>query len=114
MTERVSCNLTMKEARILADALPVEEMVQNLADFLKVFGDPTRIRVLFLLQDRELCVHDICAVLDIQQATISHLLKILRQARLVRHRKEGKMVFYTINDEHIESLLTLGLEHIGE
>jgi DNA-binding transcriptional ArsR family regulator len=84
MTDGASCNLTAEEARILADSLPVEEMVQDMADFLKVFGDPTRVRILFLLRDRELCVHDICAVLDMQQATISHQLKTLRQARLVR------------------------------
>ena len=114
MTGQASCNLTEKEAKTLAESLPVEEMVQDLADFLKVFGDPTRIRILFLLQDRELCVHDICAVVNMQQATISHQLKILRQARLVRYRKEGKMIFYTINDEHIDTLLKLGLEHIGE
>ena len=89
-------------------------MVQDLADFLKVFGDPTRVRVLLLLRNRELCVHDICAVLDMRQATISHQLKILRQARLVRYRKEGKMVFYTINDKHIDALLNVGLEHIKE
>ena len=108
MVDQASCNLTTEEARNLADSLPVEEMVQELADFLKVFGDPTRIRVLFLLRDRELCVHDICEV------TISHQLKTLRQALLVRHRKEGKMVFYTINDDHIDALLNVALEHIKE
>ena len=114
MVDQASCNLTTEEARNLADSLPVEEMVQELADFLKVFGDPTRIRVLFLLRDRELCVHDICEVLDMRQATISHQLKTLRQALLVRHRKEGKMVFYTINDDHIDALLNVALEHIKE
>jgi ArsR family transcriptional regulator, lead/cadmium/zinc/bismuth-responsive transcriptional repressor len=114
MVKGASCNLTVEEARTLAESLPIEEMVQDLADFLKVFGDPTRVRILFLLRGRELCVHDICAVLDMQQATISHQLKTLRQARLVRHRKEGKMVFYTINDNHIDALLKVALEHIGE
>ena len=114
MIDRASCNLTVEEARVLADSIPVDEMVQELADFLKVFGDPTRIRVLFLLRDRELCVHDICTVLEMRQATISHQLKILRQTRLVRHRKEGKMVFYTIDDNHISALLKVGLEHIKE
>ena len=114
MVDQAPCNLTTEEAQSLADSLPVEEMIQDLAEFLKVFGDPTRIKVLFLLRDRELCVHDICTVLEMRQATISHQLRILRQERLVRHRKEGKMVFYTINDNHIDALLKVGLEHIEE
>ena len=112
--EKKSCNLTAGEAEVLSRGLPGEEVVRDLSDFLKVFGDPTRIRILFLLRERELCVHDVCAVLNMQQAAISHQLKILRQARLVRYRKEGKMVFYTINDRHISELLKMGLEHIEE
>jgi ArsR family transcriptional regulator, lead/cadmium/zinc/bismuth-responsive transcriptional repressor len=114
MVEKKSCNLTTGEAEVLSRGLPVEGIIRDLSDFLKVFGDPTRIRIIFLLRDRELCVHDIGAVLNMQQAAISHQLKILRQARLVRYRKEGKMVFYTINDRHISELLQLGLEHIEE
>lgn len=114
MKDVEACNLTEEEVTAISDKLPLEEAVQDLSDFLKVFGDPTRIRILFLLRDRELCVHDICSVLNMQQATISHQLKMLRQARLVRYRKEGKMVFYTTNDTHIDAILKLGLEHIEE
>lgn len=114
MTDVESCNLSTDEIGSIVESLPVEEEIKDLADFLKVFGDPTRIRILFLLKDRELCVHDICAVLRMQQATISHQLKLLRQARLVRYRKEGKMVFYTLNDKHIDAILHLGLEHVEE
>ena len=107
-------HLSEAEAQKLADLLPDGDTITDLAEFLKVFGDPTRIRILFLIRDRELCVHDIGAVLEMQQATVSHQLKILRQARLVRYRKEGKMVFYTLNDTHIDALLKVGLEHIEE
>lgn len=114
MTDVASCNLTNDEVRVLSNTFPPDEVVQDLAAFLKVFGDPTRMRILFLLRERELCVHDICAVLKMQQATVSHQLKILRQARLVRYRKDGKMVFYTIDDSHIGAILKLGLEHVEE
>ncbi|MBN1685052.1 MAG: winged helix-turn-helix transcriptional regulator [Spirochaetales bacterium] len=114
MADVDACNLTENEVKILADRLPIEEVLQDLSDFLKVFGDPTRIRILFLLRDRELCVQDICAVLNMQQAAISHQLKLLRQARLARYRREGKMVFYTLNDNHIGAILNLGLEHVEE
>ena len=114
MADVGSCNLTAEAVRDLAAALPVDEIVHDLGNFLKVFGDPTRIRILFLLRERELCVHDICAVLNMQQAAISHQLQLLRRTRLVGYRKEGKMVFYTINDSHIDAILKLGLEHVQE
>ena len=114
MTGVEPCNLTDDDIRVLSKTFPPDEVVQDLSAFLKVFGDPTRMRILFLLRERELCVHDICAVLKMQQATVSHQLKILRQARLVRYRKDGKMVFYTLNDNHIDAILKLGLEHVEE
>jgi DNA-binding transcriptional ArsR family regulator len=114
MTDVVPCNLSSDEILQISGTLPADEVLQDLSEFLKVFGDPTRIKILFLLTDRELCVHDICAALKMQQATISHQLKMLRQARLVRYRKEGKMVFYTTNDRHIDAILKLGLEHAEE
>ena len=106
--------MTKTEATELTGGFPDEGVIRDLSDFLKVFGDPTRLRILFLLRGRELCVHDICAVLNMQQAAISHQLKLLRHARLVRFRREGKMVFYTLNDSHIDGILKLGLDHVEE
>jgi ArsR family transcriptional regulator len=114
MPDTVSYNLKADELEKIAGSLPTGEVIRELSEFLKVFGDPTRIRILFLLRDRELCVHDISEALQMQQAAISHQLKLLRQARLVRYRKEGKMVFYTHNDTHINAILKLGLEHVME
>ena len=111
---KVSCNLTEKERDDLQKLLPVDEEVQDLSDFFKVFGDPTRLRILFLLKDGEFCVHDISSVLGMNQTAISHQLKYLRQARLVKYRKDGKQVFYALNDLHIEEILAIGLDHCNE
>ena len=111
---QISCNLTESEATELRSRLPVEEEIQDLAEFFKVFGDPTRIRILFLLKEGEFCVHDISTMLEMQQTAVSHQLKSLRQARLVRYRKDGKKVFYSLNDEHINEIIATGLNHINE
>ncbi len=94
--------------------IPVDEEIIDLAAFLKTFGDPTRLRILFLLLEGEQNVHDISTALELQQPTISHQLKILRHLRLVRYRKEGRSVWYSLNDEHIAKILTIGMEHIQE
>ncbi|MBN2509768.1 MAG: winged helix-turn-helix transcriptional regulator [Spirochaetales bacterium] len=94
--------------------IPVDEEIMDLADFFKVFGDPTRLKILSLLEHRELCVHDLAAIMDMQQTAISHQLKSLRQARLVRYRREGKMALYSLSDSHIKEIFSTGLEHIKE
>lgn len=111
---KVSCSLTEADAEDLRSKLPVEEEIQDLAEFFKVFGDPTRIRILFLLKEGEFCVHDIAAMLEMQQTAVSHQLKYLRQARLVKYRKDGKQVFYSLNDEHIDDIIAIGLSHLHE
>lgn len=88
--------------------------VQETAEFFKVFGDPTRLRILQALSVGELCVCDLCAVLDMGQSAISHQLRILKQARLVHNRKEGKVVHYSLDDEHVMAILETGMEHVGE
>ncbi|MDC7226416.1 MAG: metalloregulator ArsR/SmtB family transcription factor [Spirochaetales bacterium] len=112
--KKISCNLTEKEASVLRNNLPVDEEIQDLAEFFKVFGDPTRIRILFLLKQGEFCVHDITTMLEMQQTAVSHQLKSLRQSRLVRYRKDGKQVFYSLNDEHIDEIIAIGLNHLNE
>jgi len=112
--KKISCNLTEGKAEELKKRLPVEEEIQDLAEFFKVFGDPTRIRILFLLKQGEYCVHDISCLIEMNQTAVSHQLKSLRQARLVKYRKDGKQVFYSLNDSHIEDILAIGLDHYSE
>ena len=94
--------------------IPVEEEIIDLAEFFKTFGDPTRLKILFLLRDQELSVHAAAEQLGLQQTTLSHQLKILRHLRLVRYRKEGRAVYYSLNDDHIDQILRIGIEHIQE
>lgn len=87
--------------------------VQELADFFKVLGDPTRIRIVQQLLNKEMCVTDIAEAMGMGQSAISHQLRVLRQARLVAFRKEGKTVYYSLNDEHVVMLLSQGIEHVS-
>ena len=94
--------------------LPEEERLYDLAEVFRVFGDTTRIRILYVLFERELCVCDIAKLLGMTQSAVSHQLRILKDAKLVRFRREGKTVFYTLDDDHVRSVLELGMEHVLE
>ena len=94
--------------------MPLEEEIVDIADFFKVFGDPTRLKILFLLEKGERGVNSISEELGMQQSTISQQLKLLRARRLVRFRKDGRNVLYRLNDEHIHDILALGIEHYSE
>lgn len=95
--------------------IPLDEEISDIADFFKVFGDSTRLKILFLLDVQgELPVNAIAETLGMQQSTISQQLKLLRASRLVRHRKEGRSIHYSLNDNHIARILTLGVEHYEE
>ena len=96
------------------DAMPEGEALQNLAEFFRVFGDSTRIRILYALSQSELCVCDIANLLGMGQSAISHQLRILRAAKLVDFRREGKTVFYSLADDHVCRILNQGLEHVEE
>ncbi|MDX9800737.1 MAG: metalloregulator ArsR/SmtB family transcription factor [Spirochaetia bacterium] len=98
----------------LLESIPVDEEVQDLSEFFRVLGDPTRLRILSILSEKPLCVHKISEALDMQQTAISHQLKILRHNRLVKYRKEGRHVFYSLKDSHIDEIISTGLEHIKE
>ena len=93
---------------------PVDEVLYKLADLYKVFGDPTRIRILYALSGGELCVCDIADILGMTVSAISHQLRILKNAKLVSFRKDGKSVFYSLADEHVGLILEKGMEHICE
>lgn len=94
--------------------MPEEETLYDLAEVFKVFGDSTRIRILWALDEAEMCVCDIAALLNMTQSAISHQLRILKQAKLVRNRKEGKVVYYSLDDEHVRLIFDQGLAHINE
>jgi DNA-binding transcriptional ArsR family regulator len=85
---------------------------QQVAEIFKLLGDPTRVKILQVLTKRELCVCDIAAVIEMGQSAVSHQLRLLRNARLVRYRREGKMAWYSLDDEHVRSLLSQGIDHI--
>ncbi|MGI6264755.1 MAG: ArsR/SmtB family transcription factor [Acutalibacteraceae bacterium] len=93
---------------------PTMEELATLSDVFKVFGDATRIRLLWLLSQEECCVTDLARQLEMEQSAVSHQLRLLRQARLVRYRREGKNLFYTLDDDHVHQIIALGLSHIRE
>ena len=95
------------------EVMPTDEELQSLADFFRIFGDSTRIRILYALSQSELCVCDIASLLGMGQSAISHQLRILKQMRLVKFRREGKSVLYSLADGPIETILAQGMEHIG-
>lgn len=91
-----------------------EEDLYDLAELFKIFGDTTRIRILSALFEAEMCVCDIAFLLNMTQSAISHQLRVLKQAHLVKYRKEGKVVFYSLDDEHVKQIIDQGLIHIFE
>lgn len=95
-------------------AMPDEQQLLDLSEFFKVFGDSTRIKILYVLSQSEMCVCDIATLLQMGQSAISHQLRILKQMRLVNFRRDGKTVFYSLSDDHIQTILAQGMEHVGE
>jgi len=88
--------------------------IYELADFFKLFGDSTRLGILWALSESEMCVCDLCALLKMKQPAVSHQLKNLKQSRVVKARRDGKIVYYSLDDDHIRRLLNLGMEHTQE
>ncbi len=94
--------------------LPADEVLYDLAELFKVFGDSTRVKILYVLFESEMCVCDIAQLLNMSQSAISHQLRVLKQARLVKYRRAGKTVFYSLDDAHIKTIFNQGFEHIME
>lgn len=94
--------------------LPEMEQLLRLAELFKTFGDGTRIRILYVLLQAEVCVCDLAALLGMTQSAVSHQLRILKTARLIKARREGKTVFYSLADDHVVTLLKQGMEHVDE
>lgn len=100
-------------ARVRAE-LPEDDLLYDLADLFKMFGDSTRLKILYVLLESELCVCDIAELLGMTQSAISHQLRVLKQSKLVGARREGKSVFYSLADDHVRSILSQGMSHVTE
>ncbi len=100
--------------KAVKEKMPEEDILCDLAEIFKVFGDSTRIKILYLLFESEMCVCDIAHLLGMNQSAISHQLRILKQARLVKSRREGKSVIYALSDDHVQTIIGQGMEHVCE
>ena len=100
--------------RRVNESIPCEEELFDLAELFKVFGDSTRVRILFVLFESEMCVCGLAELLVMTQSAISHQLQVLKKAKLVRYRREGKTIFYSLADGHVRAILDQGMEHITE
>ena len=109
-----SCEVHENLLKIVNETIPAETELYDLAELFKIFGDSTRIRILYVLFEAEVCVCDLAQALDMTQSAISHQLKILKQSRLVKSRREGKSVFYSLADDHVRTIIDQGREHIEE
>ena len=118
MTEPMSAPETGFDSEALLNRvtseMPDEESLYDLAELFKVFGDTTRIRILYVLFEAEMCVCDIAQILNMTQSAISHQLRVLKQARLVRNRREGKQIYYSLADDHVRTIIGQGMDHIEE
>ena len=114
-SESCSCNVIHKEVvENVKNKLPKEETLYDLAELFKVFGDSTRIKIICSLFVSEMCVCDLSVLLNISQSAISHQLRVLKSARLVKFRRAGKVIYYSLDDEHIKQIFDAGLHHITE
>ena len=109
-----SCELHENLLEIVKEMMPEETELYDLAELFKVFGDSTRIRILFVLFEAEVCVCDLAKALNMTQSAISHQLRILKQNKLVKSRREGKSVFYSLSDDHVRMIIDQGRNHIEE
>lgn len=100
--------------KLIDEKMPPQEELLDVAEFFRVFGDATRLKILYVLLSSEMCVYDIAAVVGMSQSAISHQLRILKQMDLVKNRREGKTIFYSLADSHIVNILSQGLDHIEE
>jgi DNA-binding transcriptional ArsR family regulator len=113
--DKCDCNVLHEEVvNRVREALPDTEALLNLAELFRVFGDTTRVRIISALIHAEMCVCDIAALLGMTKSAISHQLRALRQTKLVKYRKEGKVVYYSLDDDHVATLFAQGLTHVCE
>jgi ArsR family transcriptional regulator len=113
--ERCDCNVLHEDVvKKVKLKMPQYTDMNDLAELFKIFGDTTRINILSALFEEEMCVCDIAYLLNMTQSAISHQLRVLKQARIVKNRKDGKVVFYSLDDEHVKRIIDQGLIHVNE
>ena len=113
--ERCDCDVIHDDVVMkVREIMPEMETLYDLAELFKVFGDTTRVRILWALDSSEMCVCDIAYLLDMTQSAISHQLRVLKRAQLVRNRRDGKIVYYSLADDHVRTIFNQGFSHISE
>jgi len=114
-TETCLCKYIPREKiDAIIRAMPNQSQIDGLSELFKILGDPSRLRIIHVLMHQELCVADLASLLNMQQPAVSQQLKLLRLSRLVKYRKEGKTVYYTLDDEHVSTLVSIAYKHIQE
>ena len=108
------CDSSCSVDDIAPECMPDEELLYDLAELYKVFGDTTRIKILYVLFESEMCVFDIAQLLNMSMSAISHQLRVLKTSSLVKYRRDGKTVFYSLADDHVRTIIGMGMEHIEE
>lgn len=117
MMEIDKCEITVIHEDVVnrvRQMMPDDAKLSATADLLKVFGDPTRIKIICALMHEEMCVCDLSALLDVSQSAVSHQLKTLKQTRLVKYRREGKVIYYSLDDDHVAEIFNAGFKHVVE
>ncbi len=116
-TESLRCDFLHAHDELVEavnERMPDEEILYDLAELYKVFGDSTRIKILYVLLESEMCVCDIAQLLNMSQSAISHQLRVLKQSKLVKYRRDGKSVMYSLADEHVKTIINQGMQHVEE
>lgn len=109
---KTECCVNQENVDVVVEQLISEDDIVDISEIFKLLGDPTRMRIVAALRIRELCVGDISALMEISMSGVSHQLRLLKKSRIVKTRREGKMVYYALDDEHIEELLDVALSHL--
>ncbi len=113
--DKCNCNVIHEDVvNHVAEVLPKDEVLYDLAEFFKAFGDSTRVKIIYALFESDMCVCDLAAILGVSQSAVSHQLRTLKASRLVKFRREGKIVYYSLDDEHIKHIFDEGFKHITE
>lgn len=113
--ETCKCNVIHEElVNEVKDSIPDEEILYDVAELFKVFGDSTRIKIICVLFKSEMCVCDIASILNMSQSAVSHQLRVLKNAKLVNNRRQGKVVYYSLADDHVKRIFDQGLNHVSE
>lgn len=108
------CCVNKENVDIVLDNLPDEDDIVDISEIFNLLGDPSRMRILAALRIKELCVGDIAAIMEISQSGVSHQLRLLKKARVIKGRREGKNIYYSLDDDHIDKMIMVALEHIHE